>query len=401
MQGTIKKNTYADSINLKEKNHFPFSKKMFASRLKPNNFSVQYIEKTLGLLDIAMLEFPENYSLIYEKAWLTTKLMPSIRKLENSKDLLTYGILNSTNDSLVKKMKRLLIFINEILQESKNNLSATNTVIPRINWAINNQCPMSCPGCYNTFFPDQLTFNEILQVIDTLSNQGVKYLTISGGDPLLLPNLDKVLFYANNKGLNIGLDTTAYTLNESMLLEIKDYIKYLGIPLDGSSESIIEQTRIANGNILNHTLKALNLLEKYNVKVKINTVVNKTNIKDIRNIGNIISKYNCVEHWSIFQWWPLRSNPQTLQKYQIRSDAFNDATLPLKTLYPHLKIRIKNLESRNRTHFFIENNGLVVTFAKDMHLIIGNILSDSIKKILSSPAICKISPKFQIIDRFL
>lgn len=111
--------------------------------------------------------------------------------------------------------------------------------------AASNKCYVKCPGCYNFFTNKQYTIDNksILSFLDIINPlKIVDKVTISSGDPLLRKDIIILLKDINNRGFNINLDTVGICIldmNGTDLDTIKESIKFIGIPLDGGSQSIV------------------------------------------------------------------------------------------------------------------------------------------------------------------
>lgn len=65
----------------------------------------------------------------------------------------------------------------------------------KINFCLAKECFITCAGCYNEFTNETpLETNEMLEFLKYSRQNGVKRITISGGDPLTMKDIEK-----NNK----------------------------------------------------------------------------------------------------------------------------------------------------------------------------------------------------------
>ena len=75
------------------------------------------------------------------------------------------------------------------------------------------QCNLACTYC-NEFddFSDPVPTEEMLRRIDRLASFGTSLITISGGEPLLHPDLDAIIARIRHHGILAGLITNGYLL---------------------------------------------------------------------------------------------------------------------------------------------------------------------------------------------
>ena len=64
---------------------------------------------------------------------------------------------------------------------------------PVVIWNLVRRCNLACKHCYSisadTDFPGELTTKEVFTVVDDLRRFGVPVLILSGGEPLLRPDI--------------------------------------------------------------------------------------------------------------------------------------------------------------------------------------------------------------------
>lgn len=93
-------------------------------------------------------------------------------------------------------------------------------------WAINNGCNANCGFC--NFALDRLPREEWSHVpldaarraIDVLHRLFVRYLIVTGGEPLLHPDVDEIVAYARGRGLSVLLVTNGSRLTEPRCREL-------------------------------------------------------------------------------------------------------------------------------------------------------------------------------------
>lgn len=379
---------------------------LFAKRMSFESFNLESMIELESVLRNVLTINPKNSRLKYELAFVLIQNKPTRKSLLLAEKLLTESLAQDLfNEEILTveirmKAKRLGKLVEKMLAQSA--FIDNNQSIRRVNWALFNQCPMICKGCYNTFTSQHLTFKQAKMVIDKLVDQGVKELVVSGGDPILSPYIYEFIDYAHKKNLLLGIDTTGYTLNEEILRYCSDKICYLGLPIDGSTNQIQNAFRHGPKDILHKANQNFKLSESLGIPVKINTTVSRHNLNDLIEIGKIIERYQHIKHWSLFKWWEIRSTNKIRNEMYVSEDEAILKIDELKQYFPLLDIRYRTPYDRELSHFFIQSNGQVVTFGSEVEeeIILGHILKDPIKKILRSPALDKNSPKFQSVSRF-
>ncbi|OGD98660.1 hypothetical protein A3A49_01480 [Candidatus Curtissbacteria bacterium RIFCSPLOWO2_01_FULL_38_11b] len=88
-------------------------------------------------------------------------------------------------------------------------------------------CQLSCPGCYRGLAsPNPLRIHQPLhkikrEIINLIKIRNIKILAIAGGEPLLYPDLDNLVTYANKQGLQVRLLTNGVALTKDRLTKLK------------------------------------------------------------------------------------------------------------------------------------------------------------------------------------
>jgi MoaA/NifB/PqqE/SkfB family radical SAM enzyme len=368
--------------------------KAWNSRLYFKNITVNYyneLEKKVRL----QLSNTNNCKNKMQLLTLLVQNVPTLVRLQEAQSLYL-----SINDI---KLKKSLLPVYSAICRMLDQKSIIQNKIIRINWGIYNRCPLTCIGCYNIFNDGIMSLNQCISIADKLIKYKIKELIISGGDPLLWPDIVEFCQYLSNKGILVGIDTVSYNLNQELCSKLVNNIAYVGIPLDGPNQKIIEFFRRGKQDLFQVILNSLNIASKIGVPIRLNTTVHKRNIDSLDDIAKIILNYSSIKVWSIYQWWPLRGNELITEKMLVSSIEFEQKVSLLKKTFPNLNIVSRRINERERSAFFISSNGEVYTFSEEEQIspiILGDIKNQSLEKILESPALKKDSNKFKFNSRF-
>jgi len=109
---------------------------------------------------------------------------------------------------------------------------------PVVIWNLIRRCNLTCKHCYSisadTDFPGELSTAEIFAVMDDLKAFRVPVLILSGGEPLLRPDIFEISRRAKDTGFYVGLSSNGTLIDESNIDRIVDAgYDYVGISLDG------------------------------------------------------------------------------------------------------------------------------------------------------------------------
>ena len=109
---------------------------------------------------------------------------------------------------------------------------------PVVIWNLVRRCNLACQHCYSISadidFPGELSTPEIFRAVDDLKAFGVPVLILSGGEPLLHPDIFAIAHRAKAMGFYVGLSTNGTLIDAALLPKIAGVgFDYVGISLDG------------------------------------------------------------------------------------------------------------------------------------------------------------------------
>jgi heme d1 biosynthesis radical SAM protein NirJ len=109
---------------------------------------------------------------------------------------------------------------------------------PVVIWNLIRRCNLACKHCYATSadvdFAGELDTAEIYRVMDDLQAAGVSVLILSGGEPLLHPDIFDISRRAREMGFYVGLSSNGTLITEQNIDAISGIgYDYVGVSLDG------------------------------------------------------------------------------------------------------------------------------------------------------------------------
>ena len=164
---------------------------------------------------------------------------------------------------------------------------------PVVIWNLIRRCNLSCRHCYSTSldidFKDELSTEQIKATIDDLKVARVPVLILSGGEPLMRPDIFEISAYAKSKGFYLALSTNGTLINETNIDAIKaaDY-QYVGISIDGL-ESFHDHFRRQIGSYKS-SMKAIELCKQAGIKVGMRLCLTKDNFNDLPALLDIMEE---------------------------------------------------------------------------------------------------------------
>jgi MoaA/NifB/PqqE/SkfB family radical SAM enzyme len=146
-------------------------------------------------------------------------------------------------------------------------------------WLITRKCNYRCVGCnvWKEQDENELSTEEVKKGLDILKDMGIVELVISGGDPLLRPDIAEILGYASERFV-----TTVYD-NGSMAAKKIDALRkvdFVAISIDSLDETKNDAIKAVPGAWKN-AVAAVEILKKEGIKVAVTPTISQKNLYEI------------------------------------------------------------------------------------------------------------------------
>ena len=152
-----------------------------------------------------------------------------------------------------------------------------------IAWQLNSACNLGCLHCCEEAghsMPDEMTKEQALEFCRQIAELNIPYAAISGGEPLLCPNIFDVCDSIRDNNISLKIETNGEFIDEqtaAKLAELK--LRSVQISLDGATPETHERLRLAGD--WEKAITACKYLVKEGVNTEIVFVPTKFNIHEI------------------------------------------------------------------------------------------------------------------------
>ena len=212
-----------------------------------------------------------------------------------------------------------------------------------VNWHILSACNFSCDYCFADWSGptpkhrkqpeiccnDEQTIKLLLEIkkLKSIYSVDVVKLNLAGGEPMLLyktGKLDFIISQAKKCDLNVTMITNGFFLDDDSISTLIPNLSTLGISYDTlNPKTAISIGRVPKNDQINFlTLDKLkHIVEKCRqvnteIKIKINTVVNKYNYKE--SFADVLEKIQ-PDRWKILQMLPIKNTNLSITDEQFRT----------------------------------------------------------------------------------
>ena len=151
---------------------------------------------------------------------------------------------------------------------------------------ITNKCNLFCKHCYNSSSAINNRYinrDSFLKIVDSAANSGIKSIALSGGEPLLNPEIIEILKDISNKKMKCSIVTNGTLVSKYFLEQIHEYKDMsFQISLHGSNAEI--HSRLTGCNSFDRIIYTMELLNSFGISFTIKSTITKYNMSDIENI---------------------------------------------------------------------------------------------------------------------
>jgi heme d1 biosynthesis radical SAM protein NirJ len=164
---------------------------------------------------------------------------------------------------------------------------------PVVIWNLTRRCNLTCKHCYalaaDGHFPGELTTEQAFAVLDDLKAFRVPALILSGGEPLLRPDIVAITRRAKELGFYLTLSTNGTMIDAPMAEQVAAAgYDYVGISLDGIAATH-DHFRRQEGAFA-ASLEALRLLRDRDVRVGVRFTLTQDNAHDLPALLDLVEQ---------------------------------------------------------------------------------------------------------------
>ncbi len=191
-------------------------------------------------------------------------------------------------------MFRLSHYMRELIDPTPLK-PARKPAAPVVIWNLIRRCNLTCKHCYTTStdinFPNELTTPEIYTVMDDLKAFKVPVLILSGGEPLLHPDIFDISRRAKDMGFYVALSTNGTKISAANIDEIAsiDY-QYIGVSLDGLKDTHDRFRRVQGS--FDQALNGIQLCLEKGIKVGLRFTLTQDNAHDFPALLQLMDQRN-------------------------------------------------------------------------------------------------------------
>lgn len=174
---------------------------------------------------------------------------------------------------------------------------------PVVVWNATKTCNLECVHCYadaaKRRYPGELTTDEAIKMIDDLAAFKVPALLMSGGEPLVRPDIMDLAEYSIKNGVRVTFSTNGTIIDEKTAKRLFDIgVTYVGISVDGT-EATHDKFR-GKAGAYKETIRGIRNCRAAGLRVGVRFTVTGDNAEDLPSIYRLVEEEGigrlCIYH---------------------------------------------------------------------------------------------------------
>ena len=164
---------------------------------------------------------------------------------------------------------------------------------PVVVWNVTRRCNLRCVHCYSSSrdleYPGEMDTAEGKALITDLAQFGCPVVLLSGGEPLIRPDLEELARFAAGKGMRVVISTNGTLITREKAAVFRDIgLSYVGISLDGIGATH-DKFRGENGAFA-AAVHGMRICREFGIKVGIRFTINRRNYHEIPAVFDFIEE---------------------------------------------------------------------------------------------------------------
>jgi heme b synthase len=169
-----------------------------------------------------------------------------------------------------------------------------------VAWEVTRSCNLACGHCRASAvrgpYEGELDTEKCRQILDEIAAVGKPVIILTGGEPLLRPDIYEIAAYGDRKGLRMVLATNGTLVTETVAENlIQAGIRRVSISIDGPEAESHDAFRGVPGAFAG-AMTGIAAMKRAGLEFQINTTITKANLPQIREIHGLAHRLEASAH---------------------------------------------------------------------------------------------------------
>jgi len=221
--------------------------------------------------------------------------------------------------------------------------------VTELRVSVTPRCNLKCFFCHKEWDPslEEVSKDELLNIVELARSFGVRRLKITGGEPLLREDLPQIISEASAK-----VEEVSVTTNGTLLTNLSADLKRAGLArVNVNLPTLIPEkyARVCGVDLMDKVLDGIRATSSQGIPVKVNMVVLKgVNQDEIERMIDFTSSFNGV--LQLIELQPIPADGGTFRTYH------SDLS-PVEESIRARAISSEDTHGGQRRKYFLEHNG--------------------------------------------
>lgn len=169
-----------------------------------------------------------------------------------------------------------------------------------VAWEVTRSCNLACVHCraaaLDRPYPDELSTVECFKLLDEISVFASPIIILTGGEPLLRPDIFEIASYGAGKGFRMTMAINGTLLTKEKVAAMRDSgIQRISISLDGATALSHDAFRQVPG-AFEGALRGIRYAREGGLDFQINTTITQQNLHELAAIQELAVTEGAVAH---------------------------------------------------------------------------------------------------------
>lgn len=171
-------------------------------------------------------------------------------------------------------------------------------------WEVTMGCNMRCGHCGSSCaepLPDELNTTEAIALCDQIAGLGLKWITLSGGEPLTRKDIPKIVKRLTDKGVSVNIITNGWMLKDVAGKLKESGVATVAISIDGPEDI---HDKIRREGSFARSAEAFSTLKELGIQTGAVTTITKLNIDRLEELKEQLIVMG-VDTWQVQLGLPM------------------------------------------------------------------------------------------------
>ena len=169
-----------------------------------------------------------------------------------------------------------------------------------VAWEVTRSCNLACIHCRASAqdrpYDNELSTEESISFLDEIATFASPIIILTGGEPLLRPDIFEIAAYGNQKGFRMTMAVNGTLLTPNIVRKMLDAgIQRISVSIDGASATSHDAFRQVQG-AFDGALRGISYAREAGLDFQINTTITHQNLHELRPIQELTVSLGAVAH---------------------------------------------------------------------------------------------------------